>query len=579
MSARVTVIGSCNTDMVVRLPHLPVPGETVLGGTFAMVQGGKGANQAVAAARAGGAVAFIGRVGNDSFGAQARIALENERINVEFLATDAGCPSGVALIVVDARGENAIAVAPGANGNVTPEDVHRAHAVIASSDILVAQLEVPVESIRAAALIAASAGVPVVLNPAPALPLDDRLLQNVAIITPNEHEAALLTGTAVRDDAGIVCAAEALRRRGVATVIVTLGARGVYFTNGTHNEWIPSFHVNAVDTTAAGMSSRVRSPSLSRNTNHRLRPAGLPARQPRFLLRVPVPSRLPPTGRKSMDCSTHKRIFLMPRIIEIGVTVDELAARRNRIEQTKRFELPDRVPVIPAIAHRFLVPMTGTRFREYYADPETMLRTQLIAQKWLMENIRTDAFSITGPWVGAWTDFQNTFEAGSLGCPVVFPDDDIPWVGPGWVNTDGDLKTLEAMDFLHTGINARQIAFRRGMIAVGEKYPVRFQGGEVFYPGATPALTHTSDGPFGVAGDLMGQTELFLATKERPDFVHELLRIVTDKLIAYLDFCWEEERLPAPARSCVDRRSCRVAFRRHIPFSCAALRTPTPVSL
>ena len=247
-----------------------------------------------------------------------------------------------------------------------------------------------------------------------------------------------------------------------------------------------------------------------------------------------------------MHCSTHTRIFLMPRIIEIGVTVDELAARRTRIDQTKRFELPDRVPVIPAIAHRFLVPMTGTRFREYYADAETMLRTQLIAQKWLMENIRTDAFSITGPWVGAWTDFQNTFEAGSLGCPVVFPDDDIPWVGPGWVNTDEDLKTLEAMDFLHTGINARQIAFRRDMIAVAEKYPVRFQGGEVFYPGATPALTHTSDGPFGVAGDLMGQTELFLATKERPDFVHELLRIVTDKLIAYLDFCWEEERLPAP---------------------------------
>ena len=252
MSARVTVIGSCNTDMVVRLPHLPVPGETVLGGTFAMVQGGKGANQAVAAARAGGTVAFIGRVGNDPFGAQARTALESERINVEFLATDTGSPSGVALIVVDARGENAIAVAPGANGNVTPEDVHRAHAVIASSDILVAQLEVPVESIRAAALIAASAGVPVVLNPAPALPLDDRLLHNVAIITPNEHEAALLAGTVVRDDAAIVCAAEALRRRGVATVIVTLGARGVYFTNGTHNEWIPSFQVKAVDTTAAG---------------------------------------------------------------------------------------------------------------------------------------------------------------------------------------------------------------------------------------------------------------------------------------------------------------------------------------
>jgi ribokinase len=252
MSARVAVIGSCNTDMVVTLPHLPVPGETVLGGTFAMVQGGKGANQAVAAARAGGAVAFIGRVGEDPFGVQARAALENASVNVEFLETDTGSPSGVALIVVDARGENAIAVAPGANGNVTPADVRRAQVVIASSDILVAQLEVPLDSIRAAVSIAASAGVPVVLNPAPALPLDDSLLHEISIITPNEHEASLLAGSAVHDDAGVVCAAETLRHRGVKTVIITLGPRGVYFADDTHKEWIPSFHVQAIDTTAAG---------------------------------------------------------------------------------------------------------------------------------------------------------------------------------------------------------------------------------------------------------------------------------------------------------------------------------------
>ncbi|MCC6127115.1 MAG: hypothetical protein IT426_19310 [Pirellulales bacterium] len=236
----------------------------------------------------------------------------------------------------------------------------------------------------------------------------------------------------------------------------------------------------------------------------------------------------------------------MPQLIEIGVSIEEIAARRRRVEQARRFEEPDRVPVIPAIAHRFLIPMTGVRFRDYYADPETMLHTQLLAQKWLMENVRTDAYGITGPWVGAWTDFQNTFEAGSLGCPIVFPDDDIPWVGPGWVKTDADLSTLAAMDFIHSGINARQIAYRRAMLAIAEKYPVRFLGGEVFYPGAEASLTHTSDGPFGVAGDLMGQTELFLATKERPDFVRELLRIVTQKLIEYLDFCWEEELLPTP---------------------------------
>mgnify|MGYP005839243831 CR=1 FL=1 len=234
-----------------------------------------------------------------------------------------------------------------------------------------------------------------------------------------------------------------------------------------------------------------------------------------------------------------------PEIIEIAVPIDEIEARRERVTKAKRFETPDRVPVIPAIAHRLLVPQVGVRFRDYYSDPETMLRTQILAQKWLMENIATDAYSITGAWVGAWTDFQNTFEAGSLGCEITFPDDDIPWVGPGWVKTDDDLRRLEAMDFVHGGINGRQIAYRRAMMAVADKYPVRFQGGPVFYPGENPALTHTSDGPFGVAGDVMGQTELFTAVYDNPDFVRELLRIVTDKLIEWLDFCWEEEQLPA----------------------------------
>jgi len=232
--------------------------------------------------------------------------------------------------------------------------------------------------------------------------------------------------------------------------------------------------------------------------------------------------------------------------IEIGIPVDELAARRTRVEKARRFELPDRVPVIPSLGHRYLVPQVGVRLGDYYADPETMLRTQILAQKWLLETIRTDAWSITGPWVGAWTDFQNTFESGSLGVEVVFPEDDIPWAGRGWVANEADLRRLEAMDFVHSGINAKQIAYRRAMMDVAAKYPVRFRGGPVFYPGEDPALTHTSDGPFGVAGDLMGQTELFVAVKERPDFVRELLRIVTDKLIEWLDFCWAEEKLPVP---------------------------------
>jgi uroporphyrinogen-III decarboxylase len=233
-------------------------------------------------------------------------------------------------------------------------------------------------------------------------------------------------------------------------------------------------------------------------------------------------------------------------VIEIGVPVEEIAARQERVERVRRFGRPDRVPVIPAIGTRFLVPRVGVRFRDYFGDPETMLRTQILAQKWLLENVRTDAYAITGPWVGAWTDFENTFEAGSLGVEVVFPDDDIPWVGRGWVADEADLRRLEAMDYVHSGINARQIVYRRKMMEVAERYPVRFQGGPVFYPGAATALTHTSDGPFGVAGDLMGQTEIFLAVKERPDFVRELLRIVTDKLIEFLDFCWAEEKLPRP---------------------------------
>ena len=235
-----------------------------------------------------------------------------------------------------------------------------------------------------------------------------------------------------------------------------------------------------------------------------------------------------------------------PAVIEIGVPVEELAARRNRVERARRFERSDRVPVIPSLGTRFLVPRMGVRFRDYFGDPETMLRTQILAQKWLLENVRTDAHVITGPWVGAWTDFENAFEAGSLGVDVVFPDNDIPWIGGGWVADDAGLKRLEAMDFIHSGLNARQIAAREAMMSVADKYPVRFLGGPVFYPGRNPALTHTSDGPFGVAGDLMGKLEIFLAVKERPDFVRELLRIVTDKLIAYLDFCWAEEGLPVP---------------------------------
>lgn len=235
----------------------------------------------------------------------------------------------------------------------------------------------------------------------------------------------------------------------------------------------------------------------------------------------------------------------MAKIIEINVPIEEIVAREERVAKTKRFETPDRVAVIPAINYRFLLPKIGVRFQDYYADPETMLRAQILGQKWLMENVKTDAYSITGAWVGGWTDFQNASEASAMGCEVMFPEDDIPVVREeGWVRTEADLARLERMDFINSGLNGRQIAFRRGMMAVAEKYPVRFLGGPVFYPGANPALTHTSHGPFSDAAFLLGTTEMFTAVLERPDFARELMRIVIEKIIAWLDFCWAEEGIP-----------------------------------
>ena len=234
----------------------------------------------------------------------------------------------------------------------------------------------------------------------------------------------------------------------------------------------------------------------------------------------------------------------MTQIIEIKVPIEEIAAREERVNKTKRFETPDRVAVIPAINYRYLLPKVGVRFKDYYADPEVMLRSQILGQKWLMENIHTDASSITGAWVGGWTDFQNVFEASALGCEVFFPDDDIPVAREvGWVRTEDDLRQLDKVDFIYSGLNGKQITYRKAMMQIAEKYPVRFQGGPIFYPGANPSLTHTSNGPFTISSHLMGANELFMAILERPDFVRELFRIVVDKVLAWLDYCWEAEKI------------------------------------
>jgi ribokinase len=248
----IVVVGSSNTDMIIQLARIPKPGETILGGEFTSAAGGKGANQAVGAARAGGSVTFIARVGEDIFGEQAIAGFRKDGINVKFVIADKTAPSGVALIFVAKDGENSIAVASGANAKLTPADVKRAAKVIRAAAVLVAQLETPLETVQAAAEIAAKAGVKFILNPAPARPLPDALLKLVSILTPNETEAEILTGIKVNDEATAAKAADNLLARGVQTVILTLGSRGAFIADASRKQLVRGFKVKAVDTTAAG---------------------------------------------------------------------------------------------------------------------------------------------------------------------------------------------------------------------------------------------------------------------------------------------------------------------------------------
>jgi ribokinase len=252
MGNKIVVVGSSNTDMIVQLPHLPKPGETVSGGAFSTAAGGKGANQAVAAARAGANVGLVARVGEDSFGEQAIAGFVGDGIDVSHVTRNPAAPSGVALIFVDDGGENCIAGAPGANATLTPEDVEAAEDLITGAEVVVMQLETPIETVGRAAALAREHGVRVILNPAPARQLSDEILGNVSILTPNESEAELLTGIQVSDDAGAEEAARALSARGVDIVILTLGSRGAYVFESDSGELVPGFEVQAVDTTAAG---------------------------------------------------------------------------------------------------------------------------------------------------------------------------------------------------------------------------------------------------------------------------------------------------------------------------------------
>ncbi len=252
MKPRILVVGSSNTDMIIKVPQIPRPGQTLLGREFLTAAGGKGANQAVGAARAGGNVTFIARVGSDMFGDQAVAGFARDQINVSYISRDPRTPSGVALIFVATNGENCIGVAGGANSRLSPEDVRRADAAFASATVLVMQLETPLPTVVTAANLAAKHGLRVILNPAPALPLPDRLLKLVSILTPNETEAESLTGIKVNNLKSAARAAAQLQRRGVPTVIITLGARGAFVANRDGSQLVRGYRVKPVDTTAAG---------------------------------------------------------------------------------------------------------------------------------------------------------------------------------------------------------------------------------------------------------------------------------------------------------------------------------------
>lgn len=248
----VVVIGSSNTDMVVKTQRFPAPGETVFGGEFLMTPGGKGANQAVAAARLGVEVTFIAKVGNDLFGREAVAGFEKEGINTDYISVDLEAASGVANILVDRHGENCIAVASGANGALSSADIDCAMVQIEKADVLLMQLETLVPTIEHAAKMGRRMKKLVVLNPAPALALSGELLRNVDIITPNETEAEILSGIRITDQKSMEEAARTLRDRGVGAVVITLGARGAYIQSEEITGIVPALKVVPVDTTAAG---------------------------------------------------------------------------------------------------------------------------------------------------------------------------------------------------------------------------------------------------------------------------------------------------------------------------------------
>ncbi|HVN54348.1 MAG TPA: ribokinase [Anaerolineaceae bacterium] len=247
MTGKILVVGSINMDLVVRSPHLPRPGETTLGSGFGTYPGGKGANQAVAAARLGAPVAMIGRVGPDAFGNAMQASLSADGVDISGVACDPEAPTGVALITVDDHAENTIVVASGANMRLSPEDVEANEALFEGASLLVMQLEIPLDTIQRAVGLARRHGLRVILNPAPAKSLAVELLEGVDVLIPNEGELLYLMG-----EKSLGAAMDKARQRGIRALVVTLGEQGALLVDEAGETRVPAYAVTAVDTTAAG---------------------------------------------------------------------------------------------------------------------------------------------------------------------------------------------------------------------------------------------------------------------------------------------------------------------------------------
>lgn len=252
MNSKLCVLGSINVDHVIRVPYFPKAGETLTGYGYQIAYGGKGANQAVAAARLGANVQFIGTIGDDQIGQAMKSAFAQDGIDTSPITTIPNQSTGLATIQVSDEGENSIVISAGANADLTPALVEQYKAVIEQAEILLMQLESPLQAVELAARIAKNAGTRVVLNPAPAQALPESLLSSVDMITPNETEAEILTGVKVCDEQTACQAAEHFHQLGIETALITLGSKGVYVSEKGKGQIIPGFRVKAVDTTAAG---------------------------------------------------------------------------------------------------------------------------------------------------------------------------------------------------------------------------------------------------------------------------------------------------------------------------------------